>query len=260
MGKLRRVLECVLLLMCGASFAAGTAGAEWFSLPDAALMSSEFATAAWGPATYTRTDVLGPGVRYDFTGLSSSATGIRDNYPVMNVYDQNGGSDFTNFDSYNVTFINLSDSGYVHVNIFFNTGLTQGSDGGHTHSGICDTYWEDGWIFLEAGDTVEVLVEFDAAVAWNISDNPIPHSEGGNGSPDGGTYTINAYDRGQVTNIGFQVADFDGESPNASLLIKATWNPELPAVGPDGIVALAVVLVLVALGLWRFRSRGVARV
>jgi hypothetical protein len=177
----------------------------------------------------------------------------------MDVYGQNGGSDFSNFNSYNVTFSNLSGSGYVHVNIFFNTGLTQGSDNGHTHSSICDTYWENSWIYLEAGTSVEVLVEFGGATAYNISDNPVPHSEGGLGSPDGGMYKVNLYDRGQVTNIGFQVADFSGGgSPNASLLIEATENPQVPVGGPIGISALAAALALTAIWLGRRRLRRVA--
>jgi hypothetical protein len=169
--------------------------------------------------------VPGAGVRYDFTGLGSTGTGLSDAYPVLLVYGQNGNGDFSNFEGYKVTFINVSASGYVHVNIFINTGSTSGTDGGHAHSGACDTFWENSWTYLPAGASVDLTLDFAGATAWNVSDNPSPHSEGGNGSPDGGTYTINAYDRTQVTRIGFQVVDFSGTNPSASLIVRLYEAP-----------------------------------
>jgi hypothetical protein len=220
---------CTLLSLCVAT----PVFAGWFTLPDEALISSEFAK-AWGPATYTRTDITGPGVLYEFTGLTGSGTALKDDYPVLGVYGQTGGSDFTNFTSYRVSFENRSSSGYVHVNIFMNTGYTSGTDGGHTHSGICDTFWEDGWVYLEAGTSVDVILDFAGSTAWNISDNPTPHSIG---SPDGGIYEMNMYDRGQVTSIGFQVADFSGGgSPNASVVVRAYEEPVPVQTGTWGMV------------------------
>jgi len=219
---MKRSLLC--LIFCSAYltiFGTTRTCAGPLTLSDEVLMSSEF-TKSWGPASVSRTDPAGPGVLFEFSGLGSSGTAVSDGYPVLDAYGQVGGSDFTNFTSYRVSFTNMSASGYVHVNIFINTGFTSGSDGGHTHSSSCDTFWEDGWTYLEAGSSVEVVLDFASATAWNISDNSPPHSVG---SPDGGAYEINMYDRGQFTRIGFQVADFSGTSPDATILVRACEEP-----------------------------------
>jgi hypothetical protein len=59
-----------------------SAPAITLTLSDAEL-STQFAY-EWGPGTLTAiTDIPGPGVRFDFSGLSpSSGTGVGDNFPV----------------------------------------------------------------------------------------------------------------------------------------------------------------------------------
>ena len=69
----------VLLLMVAASVLPIAHAGATLGLPDAEFMHSEFAK-QWGPGTLTlKTNIPDPGVRFDFTGLTSSDTGIGDN-------------------------------------------------------------------------------------------------------------------------------------------------------------------------------------
>jgi len=93
----------------------GPAAALTVTLPEYELLSSEFASKAWGPASMTRTDIPGDAVEFDFTGLGDSGTGIKDDYPVNDIgqgSDPHNG-DFSMFDSYALMFQNTSaiDSG-----------------------------------------------------------------------------------------------------------------------------------------------------
>jgi len=59
---------------------------------------------------------------------------------------------------------------------------------------------------------VEVELDFAAAKASGITDNPVPHTGGGLGWPDGGIYAINDRDLHEIGKLGFQIADFDGDT------------------------------------------------
>ncbi|KPJ59637.1 MAG: hypothetical protein AMJ46_10525 [Latescibacteria bacterium DG_63] len=242
-----RVFPYLLLICCSLVPEASTA-AEWFSLPDTALMSGEFGVVRYGPGSFVRTDVPGPGVRFDFSNLGSSGTGVSDNYPVGEVYGQNlpshGNGDFSNYSKYAVGFRNMSGGGTVHVSLFLNTGFT-GPSGNPPSDPANDTFWQSDWIAIPAGSSVTVVLDFNHAIAYNITDNPVPHSEGGQSAPDGDYYLINGTDRCEVTNIGFQVADFSGSSPSTELLVRRLF--ELPVSEHLWMVALLGVLLLIGL-------------
>jgi len=70
----------------------------------------------------------------------------------------------------------------------------------------------DGWTTLSLGETVTLRVDFNDARAFNISDNKEPHTGGGLSWPDDDWYAINYRDRHEISNIGFQVTDFDGDA------------------------------------------------
>jgi hypothetical protein len=210
----------------------------------------------YGPASFTRTDVDGEGVRFDFTGLAGSGTGVGDSYLVAGIYGQNlpshGNGDFSNFDSYAVTIANLSDSGTVDVSLIMNTGFT-GPSGVPPNNPANDTFWQSDWTAIPAGEAVTLILDFDNATAYNISDNPVPHTEGGNGSPDGNYYAINATDRTEVSNIGFQVADFSGGNSSASVYVGPPI--EAPLMTQRALILFAAGLCAVGALLMTLRIR-----
>ena len=86
------------------------------TLPEADLLSSEFASTAFGPASVVRSNISGPAVRFSFTGLTGSGTGMKDDYPVSDigqVIPSHGNGDFSIFDGYGLTITNSSLSGSV---------------------------------------------------------------------------------------------------------------------------------------------------
>ncbi len=65
-------------------------------------------------------------------------------------------------------------------------------------------------------------LDFDRAIPRNVEDNPAPHTEGGT---DGIPMRINAFDRTEVSAIGFQI--FSRNNPDASILVA----PHAPKKG-----------------------------
>lgn len=188
-----------------------------FTIPGNHLLNDpEFGSAAWGPATVSRTAGPGSSVDFAFTGLGTGGTALEDDFPVANVYGQTGGSynsNFTNYGGYSLQVKNLDDAP-VWFQIHINTGWASPDT-------TADTYWETpSWQYLAAGQTAIVALDFNYAKAFHISDNSAPHTLGS----DGDTLAINAYDRTQVTNIGFQVADFNGTNANATVRISPPDN------------------------------------
>jgi len=247
------VIVCVVAV-CLIAHPSAAIGGSSFTLPDTALVW-EFSK-EYGPASFTRTDVAGPGVRYDFSALAAQATGVGDNYMVAGVYGQilpsHGNGDFSNFDSYTASVTNLNGSGTVSVSLILNTGFT-GPSGVPPNNPANDTFWQSDWVDVPAGQTRTLVLHFDNAVAYNISDNPVPHTEGGNGSPDGNYYAINVTDRTEVSNIGFQIADFHGGASSASIIVAPPVEAPLLQegsllVGACALLALGAALLVTAGG------------
>jgi hypothetical protein len=199
----------------------GTASDSVFTIPTAQLLTdSEFGARAWGPGTVaSRTAASGGAVDFAFTGLGTSGTGVKDDYAVDAVYGQilpsHGNGDFSNFTGYGLRFENLDDAA-VWVQLCINTGFT-GASGTPSSDPTNNTFWASypGWRELGPGEDLLVILDFDGATAYQISDNKVPHTGGGLGWPDGGVYVVNPYDRSELSAIGFEVADFAGTNPNA---------------------------------------------
>jgi len=208
MGATMRQLKVPLAITLLVGFATGLARGGPVVLPDEEYLAPDFAV-RYGPGTVvSRADLPGPGVRFTFSGIASGGTGVSDNFPVNDVgqiLPSHGNGDFSNFDSYLTRFTNLS-PGDVNIALIMNTGFT-GPSGVPPNDGTNDTFWQSQWITVAPGASQIVLLDFDAALPYNISDNKPPHTQGSTGQPT----VINATDRTEVSNIGFQVADFNGD-------------------------------------------------
>jgi hypothetical protein len=175
--------------------------------------------------------------------MGSSGTGVKDDYPVDPVYGQvlpsHGNGDFSGFTGYAMRLENL-DGAAVWVQICVNTGFT-GPSGTPSNDVTNNTFWacSPGWRELGPGEELLVILDFDGAIAYGISDNKIPHTGGGLAWPEGGMYAINAFDRAEVSAIGFEVADFSGTNPEAVLrLTPVPADAGVEVANPDGQAGL----------------------
>lgn len=204
-------------------------------LPDAEYLAADFAK-RFGPGTVvSRKDVSGPGVRFTLSGIGSSGTGVSDDFPVNDVgqiLPSHGNGDFSNFDGYLTRFTNRA-AGDVNLSLYLNTGFT-GPSGDPPNDPTNDTFWQSSWHTIAPGASQLILLDFDAAVPFNINDNKPPHSQG----TDGTATAINATDRTEVSNIGFQIADFNGDLAGQNVII-AINVPE-----PTTIALLAACLLV----------------
>jgi len=174
----------------------------------------------FGPGTIGAiTDIAGPGVRFDFTGLTSSGTGVSDNYPVSQLAggasDSIGGyGDFRQFTQYRLIFTNVGTTA-VSVNLLMNTGWT-------TPDPTRNTYWENSWVYVEPSKSRVVTLDFSSATVYQASDDP-DFTHYGDGTTGVAIWRLN-----EVSNIGFQVTG----SGNASLVVSAT-TPTLTSTLED---------------------------
>lgn len=218
---------------------AGLASAGTFTIPQSQLLShGEFGSGS-GSGSFTRSDVGGVSVDFAFTGLDAGKLLIKDDYEVENFYGQNGGvhnADFLNFSGYSLLVENLDDAN-LDVHLFLNTGFT-GASGNPSGDATNDTFWAGPWVSLPPGGSAVLMLDFAAAEAWNIVDNKVPHTGGGQSWPDGGIYAINAQDLTEMTSIGFEVADFSGTNPDGvlrftprSVAVLAPGTPQPENIG-----------------------------
>ncbi|HPD17106.1 MAG TPA: Ig-like domain-containing protein [Planctomycetota bacterium] len=229
-----------------------------YRLPDAELMSSGFGQlSGYSSSSSTldsRTDVAGQGVVYGLTlkGADAGKIGIGEpDWPIAAAagldYDPGvpGGcqphdnSSLAAYSCYEMTVSYLSGpaGSTINIGLFMNTGLT-GASGYPSSDGTNDTWWGSEWVTLALGETKTVTLYFSGAEAWNISDNKVPHSEGGTAAPNGGRYAINFRDRHEITNIGLQVADFDGgtlltDGYPIQIALNVPGQPQPPVANND---------------------------
>jgi hypothetical protein len=229
-----------LFLVCFAAFSVllqpYEVRAAYFTIPESELLASEFNSKAWGPASVVRTDAPGDAVDFTFTGLTGSGTGLKDDWEVATVYDQNLPShcngDFSNFSGY-VLEIENRDSQMVKVSLFINTGFT-GPSGTPSSNLANDTFWQSSWTDILPGLTIVLQLDFNNAIPWNIADNPSPHSQG----TDGVATSINSFDRTEVSAIGFEVI---GPSGNSEATIRISPIPEPATICLLGLGALSLI-------------------
>jgi hypothetical protein len=222
-----------IILIAGLLFYSDSVSAQIpdsFTIPESKLLDVEFSSTNWG-GTVTRTDAVGEAVLFLFSGLSASSTGIKDDYPVDTVYGQllpsHGNGDFSIFDGYVLTFENL-DASPVSCSLYINTGFT-GPSGNPSNNPANDTFWQSPWTTIQPGQKKTLRLEFDNAQAWNISDNPSPHTQGSNGQ----ITAINDYDRAELSSIGFQINA--SSNPEASILVTPAEEPICTTVLPEDL-------------------------
>jgi len=185
-------------------------------------LNTQFAK-KWGPGTVTaKVDIPGPGVRFDFSGLGSSGTGVCDDYPVSPLAggdpDNIGGyGDFRKYTQYRLVFTNLGPNP-VSVNIDMNTGWTNLDP-------TRDTYWGNSWTYLNVGESKVVTLDFSCAgEVWNAQDDPVPEWR-----YPGGTSGVIVRRLSEVSRIGFQIIG----SGDASIVVSATIPKDTVITLPD---------------------------
>jgi len=229
----RRLFRCLLIAL---SFLLRPAWADVVTIPESKLLDPEFSVTAWG-GSVVRTDAAGDAVHFSFSGLSSSSTGIKDDYPIDTVYGQNlpshANGDFSNFDGYKLVISNL-DAEPVAVSIFINTGFT-GVSGVPSNDPTNDTFWQSPWSDLAPGGSEILFLDFDNAIPAGIEDNKFPHTQGTNGIAT----AINAWDRGEVSALGFQISS-DGNS-EATISVRAYPEP-----GTSVLAVMAAMMGVIA--------------
>lgn len=197
------------------------------------LLSGEFASRSWGPGNVSRMDVDGEAVQFSFTSLSSSGTGLKDDYPVQDygqILPSHGSGDFSIFDGYSVWFSNIGQTD-VTVSLFVNTGFT-GPSGVPSSDWTNDTFWQSNWQAISPGQSLVLQLDFDHARPFNISDNKDPHTPG----TDGQWAAINTYDRTEISAIGFEVLGND----QAIILVGPSTIPEPGTFLLFGLAAVTV--------------------
>jgi len=197
-----------------------------FTMSADILQSSESTlfNPVYGPASVSRTIVNAESTRFEYTALSSDiATGLKDDYPVGH-YGQRPGShgngDFGWFPGYSLSFYNEG-PGSVIVALFVTAGFT-GPSGAPSNTLANDTFWKSDEVFISTGDTATVKLDFDDVQGFSLSDNPFPHTAGDRSAPGGTTgAAINAFDRLQISAIGWEVRSGSGGPAEADLVITS---------------------------------------
>ena len=236
--RISNLLSAVLVCLAALSglFQPNDVRASSFTVPESELLADEFNSKAWGPASFVRTDASGDAVDFAFTGLTTSSTGIKDNYPVALVYGQppsHGNGDFSGFSGYALKVENL-DAQAVTVSLFINTGFT-GPSGVPSNNPANDTFWQSPWTAILPGQIYSLQLSFDNASPWNIEDNPFPHTQGTNGAAT----SINSVDRTEFSAIGFQIY----ASSNSDAAIRISPVSQIPEPATIGLLALGAIMI-----------------
>ena len=222
--------------------AVATAAAGPYTIPDAEL-AANFAV-EWGTGTLAKTDVAGPGVEFLMTVPDKTAVG--DNYPVGDqaalLWDPVL-HHFTSLAAYDsiavvIRYVSGPAGSDVDVHLFLNTGLT-GPSGNPSDEPANDTFWGGTWVTLAVGETRTVVLDFSAAEAYNAADNPEPHSGAGQAWVDGDVHAINDRDRHEVSHLGIEVSDFDGDTGGQAVaLLLNVPEPATAALLSAGLASL----------------------
>jgi hypothetical protein len=120
-------------------------------------------THLWGGAIVSQTDVPGPGVEFNLTGLSSSSgSGYGNNFPVNplaggSLDDKGHYGDFSRFTNYRLVIKNQGTND-VAVHLYMNTG--------YTGDGDPNTFWKGDDVSIPAGQTEVVTMDLLNAISW----------------------------------------------------------------------------------------------
>lgn len=234
------------------------ANASVYVLPDAELMHDGFYL-QWGTGSTLAKSypTEGPGVLFDVK--LAAKTGIGDNWPVDSLAglaeDPVLGHDNTSLADYSgyqmvVQYLSGPEGSDIDFHLFMNTGLTGGS-GEPSNESTNNTFWGGAWVNIPLGQTVTLTLDFDNAEAWNISDNKSPHTGGGLGWANGGWYAINDRDRHEVSNIGIEIADFDGDVSGGQIELLLNAPNPIPPIPEPASLAIWCLLILTFAVAWR---------
>jgi hypothetical protein len=230
--------KCVVGLVAAVSFlSSASLFAAPYQLPDAELLTPGFTQiAGYSPSTSAlngKFDVAGAGVSFFVTlaGSDSGKLGISDPWPTDSAagfgWDPTLGhwTSLASFGSYRMTvgYFSGPTGSDIDLSLIMNTGLT-GPSGFPSLDPTNDTFWAGPWVNLPLGESVALTLDFAAAQAFNIADNKSPHTGGALNWPEGGIFSINDRDLNEISNIGFQIADFDGDALGQQL----TLNIDVP--------------------------------
>jgi len=223
---LKKIVTILFALVLVLALALVSLGAEGkppaLKLTDAYLSCPAF-TKIFGPGKIDSVvDLHKNGIGFALSSLGGAGTGISDDFwgsPSGQLgLDSLSGlarhslyptySDATAFGRLTLKFKNLGTQG-VDVNVYMNTGFTHDWGGALSHN----TYWQANWTHVLPGKTKKVTLDFSNAQADQIADDPIYK-----GHADWTWMPIVRLD--EVTNIGFQVADFSGGNTSTWLVVK----------------------------------------
>jgi hypothetical protein len=231
-----------------------------YHLPDAELMSEEFRKDYLGAGSTStldgKVDVAGPGVVFQLTlgGGGGGKIGIGDPWetsPLAGFGWDSGLGHQTSLAAYGsyemwVSYLSGPANSDINIGLILNTGLT-GKSGFPSYDSTNDTFWAGPWTTLALGETEKLVLNFSGAEAWNIYDNKQPHTGGGLTWANGGWYAINDRDLHEISNIGLQIADFDGDAFGSQITLHLNV-PEPFSMAFMGSALAGVVA-------WRVRKR-----
>lgn len=193
------------------------------ALSDAEL-NTQFRKETGPGAIAAITDIPGPGVKFDFTGLRTDVGTIAgDNFPVSplaggayktygvaNPFSTSG--DFFEYTKYSMIFTNLGPNP-VTVNLKMNTGWTIPPP--EYAAAWRDTFWQSNWTIIAPGESEVLTLNFSSAQVYNAADEQEYRA-----CADG-TTGVRVWRLDEVSDIGFQVLG----NGNASIIVSAFLHP-----------------------------------
>ncbi len=211
--------KILLLAVLGLALLAAGGGAKGakLKLSDAYLSGFSEGYTKGGATLDSVQDLQKKGVGFAVSGLGKVM--IEDNFPVdaasgcdpHSVYGFTS-SDCSDFSKLTLDYKNLgTDPVYVNLNV--NTGFTDGGEVKCSVTGeACDTFWQGSWTEVRPGKHKKVTLDFADATPLGCTgnDDSVPSCT------DGVNQAIHWLD--EVSNIGFQVADFSDGGPISTWL------------------------------------------
>ena len=193
-------------------------------------------------------DLTVPAATYDSkNNLIPGKIALADQYPSpswLTGFGSDGAGHMTSLSGYHSYQMGLSYVGDISATdtpltfqLFMNTGLC-GVSGTPTSNPANDTFWQGPAIDLDLGDMANLELDFRNAQAYNIADNPSPHTQGNEGQILG----INSWDIKEVTNIGIQVLNYS----DSAARVYINMNAPVPAPGTLALLGLGSGLAFLA--------------
>jgi len=213
-------IVAVALVLSGTVMAGGK-GKGKLKLTDAYLITF---TREFGQASLdSKLDLAKKGVGFAVSSLGPKKIGMSNKFVVPTGLDANSGctgpfnGDCSAFKKLELEFKNLGPTD-VDVQLFMNTGLTDpGFASCLAADAKCDVYWQNTWTTVPAGKKKKVKLDFSNAEAFNCDGLDVDGCAD-LGTGYGGT-GLSILRLDEVTDIGFQIADWTGNSSTSTWVI-----------------------------------------